>query len=47
MSKENVVLLDALGVEPKNGSSTVLKAVFDLQIRDRADPSAGVGKRGK
>jgi hypothetical protein len=26
---------------------TVLKVVFDLQIHDRADPTAGVGKRAK
>jgi hypothetical protein len=42
-----VVLLAAFGAEPKYGSSTVLKIVFDLQIHDRADSAAGVGKPGK
>jgi hypothetical protein len=36
----NVAVFAALGAEPKNGSSTVLKIVFDLQIHDRADPAA-------
>jgi hypothetical protein len=40
MMAGNVVLLAAFGAEPKNGSSTVLKIVFDLQIHDRADPAA-------
>jgi hypothetical protein len=47
MMTGNVVLLTAIGAEPKNGSSTVLKAVFDLQIHDHAEPAAGTGKRGK
>ena len=41
------MLLAALGAEPKNGSSTVLKIVFDLEISYRADPAEGVDKRGK
>jgi hypothetical protein len=41
------VLLAALGAEPKNGSSTVLKVVFDIQIHDRVEPAVGGGKRGK
>lgn len=45
--ERKLLLLSALGAEPKNGSSTILKVVFDLQIRDRADPAAGAGKRGK
>jgi hypothetical protein len=47
MMTGNVVLLAAFGAEPKNGSSTVLKIVFDLQIHDRADPAAGGSKLGE
>ena len=40
MMTGNVVLLTALVLNLKNGSSTVLKIAFDLQIYDRADPAA-------
>jgi hypothetical protein len=40
MMTGNVVLLTAFGAEPKNGSSTILKVVFDLPIHDRAEPAA-------
>jgi hypothetical protein len=38
MMTGNVVLLAAFGAEPKNGSSSVLKKAFDLQIHHHAEP---------
>src|SRR5258708_17080723 len=47
MMTGNVVLLTAPGVEPKNGSSTVLKVVFDLPIHDRAESGCILNKASK
>jgi len=47
MMAGNVVLLAAFGAELKNGSSTVLKVVFDLQISQPCRSGRGLGRRGK